>query len=83
MHDNTLTFDDVGFPYELITEIEDDDDGCGSPSKSGNSMTGYRGKRSVCIGVRCTLSDKELRELVEASMYDQNESRLNEEAAGR
>lgn len=35
----TITFD-----VEVTLDWEHDDDGCGSPSSSGNSMTGNRGK---------------------------------------
>lgn len=64
----------------LITETEYDDDGCGSPSRTGNSMTGRRGSYKVCTGVECDLSDAELRKLVEQAAFEQNEDRLHDKA---
>jgi len=34
---------EITFDVEVIAELEWDDDGCGSPSRTGNSMTGCRG----------------------------------------
>lgn len=36
-----IVIDDV--PFDVVVEREYDDDGCGSPSRTGNSMTGCRG----------------------------------------
>jgi hypothetical protein len=38
---------EITFDVEVTLDWEYDDDGCGSPSSSGNSMTGYRGKYLV------------------------------------
>jgi len=73
---------EIELPYSIITDTEDDDDGCGSPSSTGNSMTGRRGSYTVCTGVECDLSDKELRKLVEEAMYEQNLDKVKDEAAG-
>lgn len=39
-------------PVAVDTEWEDDDDGCGDPSTTGNHMTGRRGRRLVVTAVR-------------------------------
>lgn len=71
---------EVTIEVEVVvdTETEYDDDGCGSPSRSGNSMTGYRGSYPVATGVTLCCSPAELARLVETAAYEQNEDRINE-----
>jgi hypothetical protein len=38
---------EITFKVIVTVKEEDDDDGCGGPSSTGNSMTGYRGSYFV------------------------------------
>ena len=47
MAKNTITVTvtrEITFDVEVVVDYEYDDDGCGGPGSTGNSMTGYRGK---------------------------------------
>lgn len=77
---HTLTLD---IPIKAILDWEHDDDGCGSPSRTGNSMTGYRGRTLVIDSVVIEATDAELASLVrkafdsiefEPSMFDTDPS---------
>jgi len=69
---------EIEVPVTPAFEKEYDDDGCGSPSCTGNSMTGRRGSYWVCTGVTADLSDAELRKLVESELNEQNESKIRD-----
>lgn len=59
-----------------VLEKEYDDDGCGSPSKSGNSMTGCRGSHFAVVDIE--LADQGLFEKqISEAVLDQNQDHLD------
>lgn len=68
IHACTLSIEltlDLDCELEIIEER--DDDGCGSPSSSGNSMTGSRGAYAVCESVKLDMTDAEIVRRVRAA----------------
>jgi len=68
IHACTLSIEltlDLDCELEIIEER--DDDGCGSPSLSGNSMTGSRGTYAVCESVKLDMTDDEIVRRVRAA----------------
>jgi len=47
-------------------DMEEDDDGCGGPSRTGNSMTGRRGKYPVVVG--CSVTPEQVAEKLSEAM---------------
>jgi len=72
IHACTLSIEltlDLDCELEIIEER--DDDGCGSPSSTGNSMTGSRGTYAVCESVKLDMTDEEIVRRVRAAFEAQ------------
>lgn len=61
-----IVIDDV--PFDVIVEREYDDDGCGSPSRTGNSMTGCRGSYWRIKSVRFSGTAEEALDLINGAL---------------
>ena len=57
-----IVIDEV--PFDVVVEREYDDDGCGSPSRTGNSMTGCRGSYWAIKSVTFAGTAEEALELI-------------------
>lgn len=64
---------------DVWAEIERDDDGCGSPSSTGNGMTGARGRPFVS-DVRLDMTDAEIVAAVRKQINRANLVELAQEA---
>ncbi len=63
---------EVKVGIDVYLEPWDDDDGCGPPSRTGNSMTGYRGTRWVPSGKwEIATMDKDIIAQVEEQIRDE------------
>jgi len=56
---------EITFTVEVTIEAVDDDDGCGSPSSTGNSMTGRRGTTKYVAGEIWVVDAKAVKEAAE------------------
>ena len=57
-------------PVTVEVEREYDDDGCGSPSVTGNSMTGCRGSYWVIKSIEFDGTDAAAREAINAALEE-------------
>lgn len=62
MSQHTFTLDGLELTLPIDWVEEPDDDGCGDPSISGNSMTGCRASRRVAV--LGTLTASEMRDIL-------------------
>lgn len=67
-HKMEITLLDV--PFDVEVEREYDDDGCGSPSRTGNSMTGYRGSHWAIKSVTFDGTPEQALALINAALAD-------------